>query len=55
LVADSRRLFVSSANLTEYAFSINMEPWVLMTGGRLPGQVEALFDSLITEGELAAI
>ena len=55
LVADSRWLFVSSANLTEYAFSINMELGVLMTGGRLARQVEALFDSLVAEGELVAI
>ncbi len=55
LVADSRWLFVSSANLTEYAFSINMELGVLMTGGRLPQQVEALFDSLVAEGELIPI
>jgi phosphatidylserine/phosphatidylglycerophosphate/cardiolipin synthase-like enzyme len=55
LVADSRWLFVSSANLTEYAFSINMELGVLMTGGRLPRQVESLFDSLVAEGELVAI
>jgi phosphatidylserine/phosphatidylglycerophosphate/cardiolipin synthase-like enzyme len=55
LVADSRWLFVSSANLTEYAFSINMELGVLMTGGRMPRQVEALFDSLIAEGQLVPI
>src|SRR5207248_547231 len=33
-VADGRWLFLSSANLTEYAFSINMELGVLVTGGK---------------------
>lgn len=55
VAADGRWLFVSSANLTEYAFSINMELGVLMTGGQLPQQVEALFDSLITDGQLMRI
>jgi phosphatidylserine/phosphatidylglycerophosphate/cardiolipin synthase-like enzyme len=49
-VADGRWLFLSSANLTEYAFSINMELGVLVTGGRLPGQVEQNFDHLIGAG-----
>ena len=35
---DGRQLFLSSANLTEYAFSINMELGMLVTGGRLPGK-----------------
>lgn len=46
-VADGRLLFLSSANLTEYAFNINMELGVLVTGGRLPDQVEENFDRLI--------
>jgi phosphatidylserine/phosphatidylglycerophosphate/cardiolipin synthase-like enzyme len=46
-VADGRWLFLSSANLTEYAFSINMELGVLVTGGKLPGQVEANFDRMV--------
>jgi phosphatidylserine/phosphatidylglycerophosphate/cardiolipin synthase-like enzyme len=52
-VADGRWLFLSSANLTEYAFSINMELGLLITGGRLPGQVEAHFDMMIELGVLA--
>ena len=32
-VADGRWLFLSSANLTEYAFTINMELGMLVTGG----------------------
>lgn len=52
LAADGRWLFVSSANLTEYAFTINMELGVLITGGKLPRQVESHFDWLIGEKEL---
>ena len=39
-LADGPRLCVSLANLTEYAFTINMELGVLITGGRLPNLVE---------------
>ena len=46
-VADGRWLLLSSANLTEYAFTINMELGVLISGGRLPGRVESHFDGLI--------
>lgn len=49
-VADGRWLFLSSANLTEYAFTINMELGVLVTGGVMPGQVEDNFDRLIETG-----
>jgi phosphatidylserine/phosphatidylglycerophosphate/cardiolipin synthase-like enzyme len=52
-VADARWLFLSSANLTEYAFTINMELGVLVTGGKLPGQVQKHFDWLIQSGVLA--
>jgi phosphatidylserine/phosphatidylglycerophosphate/cardiolipin synthase-like enzyme len=54
-VADGRWLFLSSANLTEYAFSINMELGVLVTGGVLPGQVETQFDELIGNGVLVRV
>jgi len=47
-VADGRWLFLSSANLTEYAFTINMELGVLITGGKLPGQVQEHFDTMIS-------
>jgi phosphatidylserine/phosphatidylglycerophosphate/cardiolipin synthase-like enzyme len=52
-VADGRWLFLSSANLTEYAFTLNMELGLLITGGSLPGQVEAHFHRLIEAGVLA--
>jgi phosphatidylserine/phosphatidylglycerophosphate/cardiolipin synthase-like enzyme len=51
-VADSRWLFLSSANLTEYAFTLNMELGLLVTGGCMSGQVEAHFDRLIEAGVL---
>lgn len=52
VVADGRWLFLSSANLTEHAFTINMELGLLVTGGRLPGQVEDHFDKMIESGIL---
>jgi len=54
-VADGRWLFLSSANLTEQAFTINMELGLLLTGGPLPGQVEQQFDRLIGEGVLEKV
>lgn len=53
VVADGRWLFLSSANLTEQAFSINMELGVLITGGPLPDQVEGHFSRMIQDGVLA--
>ena len=54
-VADGHWLFLSSANLTEYAFSINMELGMLVTGGPLPGQVEEQFDALIGNAVLVRV
>jgi len=54
-VADGRWLFLSSANLTDYAFTINMELGLLVTGGPLPGQVEEQFDRLIGMGVLERV
>jgi phosphatidylserine/phosphatidylglycerophosphate/cardiolipin synthase-like enzyme len=54
-VADSRWLFLSSANLTEYAFTVNMELGVLISSGPLPGQIETHFDQLIQAGVLARV
>lgn len=55
VIADSKWLFVTSANLTEYAFSINMELGVLLTGGRLPSETSKLFDDLIASRLLLRI
>ncbi len=46
-VADGHWLFLSSANLTEFAFTINMELGVLVRGGNLPRQVEDQFKELM--------
>jgi phosphatidylserine/phosphatidylglycerophosphate/cardiolipin synthase-like enzyme len=51
-VADGRWLFLFSANLTEQAFSINMELVVLIDGGTAPVQVEAHFGEMIESGTL---
>ena len=52
VVGDGRWLFLSSANLTKYAFSLNMELGVLITGGTTPVQVEAQFGKMIESGTL---
>jgi phosphatidylserine/phosphatidylglycerophosphate/cardiolipin synthase-like enzyme len=52
VVADGRWLFLSSANLTEYAFTINMELGVLISGGPIPGRIEAHFERMIETGLL---
>ena len=54
-IADSRLLFISSANLTEYAFTTNMELGVLVRGGPLPAQVEQHFQMLIRNEALVPI
>jgi phosphatidylserine/phosphatidylglycerophosphate/cardiolipin synthase-like enzyme len=54
-VADSRWLFLSSANLTEYAFTLNMELGLFITGGALPEQVEGHFNRMIQTGVLIKV
>ncbi|MBA4190905.1 MAG: hypothetical protein C0467_23195 [Planctomycetaceae bacterium] len=54
-VADGHRMFLSSANFTEYAFTINMELGLLATGGNLPGQVERHFERLVANGIVARV
>ena len=54
-VADGHRMFLSSANFTEYAFTINMELGLLVTGGRLPQQVERHFERLVENGSLVPV
>jgi phosphatidylserine/phosphatidylglycerophosphate/cardiolipin synthase-like enzyme len=55
VVGDGKWLFLSSANLTKYALSLNMELGVLITGGHAPGQVEQMFEGFIGDGVFAAI
>ena|SRR2546423_4039828 len=54
-VADGRWLFLSSANLTEYAFTLNMELGLLITGGSLPEQVEKHFEQMLQKGILVKL
>lgn len=54
-VADGRRMFISSANFTEYAFTINMELGLLVNGGKLPEQVERNFERLIDAAILVVL
>ena len=54
-IADGNRLFLSSANLTEYAFTINMELGLLVTGGKLPGRVERHFERLVESSQLSRV
>src|SRR5262249_25383856 len=42
--ADGEWLFLSSANLTQQAFTVNMELGLLVRGGTMPGQVERQFE-----------
>lgn len=51
-VADRQLLFVSSANLTGFALTINMELGVMIRGGALPGDVATLYARLIEHGVL---
>src|SRR5271165_5469849 len=55
VVGDGRWLLLSSANLTKYAFSLNMELGVLITGGMAPQTIEAMFANLIDSGMFAAV
>jgi phosphatidylserine/phosphatidylglycerophosphate/cardiolipin synthase-like enzyme len=54
-VADGRRLFLSSANLTEYAFTLNMELGLLIAGGTTPKLVEDHFYQMIDVGIFASL
>lgn len=54
-VGDNNILYISSANLTEYAMSLNMEMGILIFGGELPSQAQDHFDGLIASGILNEI
>ena len=55
VIADSSRMFISSANLTEQAFTLNMELGVLVSGTSTPTRVEAHFDALIQGGVVVPV
>lgn len=54
-VADGNWLLLSSANLTQQAFTINMELGMLVRGGMMPNRVEQQFDRLIQSGQLKQV
>jgi phosphatidylserine/phosphatidylglycerophosphate/cardiolipin synthase-like enzyme len=54
-VADGDMAFISSANLTEYALSINMELGLLVRGGLLPKEIHEHFRRLMTDGVLVKV
>jgi len=54
-VADGEWMFLSSANLTRQAFTINMELGMLVRGGAMPRCVERQFDRLVHDGHLKEI
>jgi phosphatidylserine/phosphatidylglycerophosphate/cardiolipin synthase-like enzyme len=54
-VADGEWLFLSSANLTQQAFTINMELGILVRGGTIPKRVEQQFEGLIQSGQLKQV
>lgn len=54
-VVDGECLFLSSANLTEFAFNLNMELGVLIKGGPLPSAAESHFRALISTGHLVRV
>jgi phosphatidylserine/phosphatidylglycerophosphate/cardiolipin synthase-like enzyme len=54
-VADGEWMFLSSANLTRQAFTINMELGMLVRGGSMPGRVERQFEQLVHDGHLKEI
>lgn len=54
-VSDASFLYISSANLTEYAMNLNMEMGLLVSGGDLPGLVEEHFENLISNRILSEL
>jgi phosphatidylserine/phosphatidylglycerophosphate/cardiolipin synthase-like enzyme len=52
-VCDQQHLFISSANLTEYAMSLNIEMGVLIHNRHLSEQIVQQVNSLISHGNLA--
>lgn len=52
-VADRKWLFISSANLTEHALTLNMEMGLLIHNGGLAGQVTEHINNLVLNGILS--
>ena len=54
-IVDSQKLFVTSANLTQYAFSLNMEMGILVQSHYLANQIEMQIKDLIEHNILTLI
>lgn len=54
-VADERELFLSSANLTEHALTLNMEMGLLVRGGPLPVRISRHLEGLMRTGVLVRV
>jgi phosphatidylserine/phosphatidylglycerophosphate/cardiolipin synthase-like enzyme len=54
-VADGQTMLISSANLTEYAMTLNMEMGLLVRGGPLPAQVETHLEQLVGQGVFQSV
>ncbi len=54
-LADGKRAFLTSANLTMYAFEKNMELGVLIHGGRIPEMLRELFEQLLVNQDLVPV
>lgn len=54
-ISDERCLFVSSANFTGAALTLNMELGLLIEGGEMPSQVQQHFDQLISDQVLRRV
>lgn len=54
-VADRKSALISSANLTEFALTLNMEMGLTVRGGRIPVQIAALVEDLEMRGHLVPV
>jgi hypothetical protein len=54
-VANGRRMFLLREDFTEYASTINIELAMLMTCGKLPGQLLPHFQQLVRVGNLTPV
>lgn len=54
-IADGKHLLITSANLTEYALTLNMEMGLLAHNRNLASQVNQIFDRLIQQETLVQI
>ncbi len=54
-VIDSKTALISSANLTDYALTLNMELGIVIAGGEFPQKIQSHFEYLILAGILKKV